>query len=59
MIIDTHTHLDFPEYDSDLFEVLQNAKNIGVESIINVGVDLESSQKALSLDRRIWPKPAR
>lgn len=53
MIIDTHAHLDFPEYDSDLFEVLQNAKNIGVESIINVGVDLKSSQKAFELINKV------
>lgn len=49
MIVDTHAHLDFPDYDADLFEVLNNAKNAGIEKIINVGIDLKSSNKTIEL----------
>lgn len=52
MIIDTHAHLDLPEYDSDLFTVLQDAKNAGIESIINVGTDIESSRRTILLVNR-------
>ncbi|MGR3220520.1 MAG: YchF/TatD family DNA exonuclease [Candidatus Anammoxibacter sp.] len=53
MIIDTHAHLDFPEYDADLFEMLQNAKSVGVEHIINVGVDIESSRRTIELVNKV------
>lgn len=53
MIIDTHAHLDFKDYDSDLSDVLLNAGKIGVESIINVGIDFESSRKSLELRKKV------
>ncbi len=53
MIIDTHAHLDFPDYDTDLVDVLNNARSCGVESIINVGVDLKSSRNSLALKDRV------
>lgn len=49
MIIDTHAHLDFPDYNGDLAAVLQNAKDAGVGHIINVGTDLDSSRKSIDL----------
>ena len=53
MIVDTHAHLDFPDYDNDLNKVLQDAKDVGVEHIINVGVDLESSKKSVVLANKV------
>lgn len=53
MIIDTHAHLDFPEYEPDIEMVLNNAKIAGVESIVNVGVSLESSKKGVELADRV------
>ncbi len=53
MIVDTHAHLDFPDYDNDLHKVFQDAKDAGVEHIINVGVDLESSKKSVVLANKI------
>lgn len=53
MIIDTHAHLDFPDYTSDLFDVLSNASDCGIGAIINVGVDIESSKKSLELKDRV------
>jgi TatD DNase family protein len=46
MLIDTHAHLTMPEY-SDLAEVVERAKEKGVEIIINASFDLESSQAAV------------
>lgn len=37
MFIDSHAHLDGPEFDSDRDEVIQRARAAGVSSILNVG----------------------
>jgi TatD DNase family protein len=48
-LIDTHTHLDFPHFDSDREHVIERAANAGVRAIVNVGADLASSQAAVAL----------
>ncbi len=37
MFVDTHAHLDFPEFDKDRDEVIKRAKEKGVEYIITIG----------------------
>jgi Tat protein secretion system quality control protein TatD with DNase activity len=49
MLIDTHAHLDFPEFVEDLDHVLLRAKQAGVERIITIGSTLQSSRKAIQL----------
>ncbi|MBI4286214.1 MAG: TatD family hydrolase [Chloroflexi bacterium] len=51
-LIDTHAHLDMPEFDRDRDEVVARAKAAGVGTIIIVGSDLASSQKAIALTER-------
>lgn len=51
-LIDTHAHLDFPEFAKDLDEVIQRARESGVETIITIGTDLASSRKAIVLSQR-------
>jgi len=46
MFIDTHCHLDMFE---DIKGILERAKKQGINYIITVGIDLESSQKAVQL----------
>lgn len=48
-MIDTHAHLDFPDYAKDLPEVMERAKAQGISHIITVGTTLESSRKAVAL----------
>jgi len=48
-MIDTHAHLDFKDFDEDREEAIQRAFDNGVKSIINVGVDLDSSIKSIAL----------
>jgi TatD DNase family protein len=48
-LIDTHTHLDFPQFDSDREQVIERAANAGVKAIVNVGTDLASSRAAVAL----------
>ena len=52
MLIDTHAHLDFPEFAEDLDHVLLRAKEAGVERIITIGTSLQSSRKAVHLAER-------
>ena len=57
MFIDTHCHLDFPEFDKDRDEVISRAKDRGIASIINIGSSLEGSKKSLELSKQydfIW-----
>lgn len=49
MLIDTHCHLDFPEFDPDRDEVIERAREQGVTSIINVGSNILSSRRSLDL----------
>jgi len=46
---DTHAHLDFNEFQSDLTGVLERARNAGVDRILSVGTDLAASQRAISI----------
>ncbi len=48
MYIDTHAHLNMPEY-SDIAEVLSRAAAAGVLTIIDVGFDLVSSRTSVRL----------
>ncbi len=52
MFIDTHTHLDFPEFKNEVPAILKRAKEAGVERMINVGVDVATSKHSLELARR-------
>ncbi|MGM0498950.1 MAG: TatD family hydrolase [Bacillota bacterium] len=48
-LIDTHAHLDFDDYNRDREEVINRARKIGVEKIVNIGADLEGSRRAVKL----------
>jgi TatD DNase family protein len=37
MFVDSHAHLDGPEFDTDRDEVIQRARDAGVSAILNVG----------------------
>ncbi|PIU24321.1 hypothetical protein COT12_01615, partial [Candidatus Berkelbacteria bacterium CG08_land_8_20_14_0_20_39_8] len=52
MLIDTHAHLDFPEFKNEVHQVLGRAIGAGVSRVINVGVDAESSKKSVDLARK-------
>lgn len=38
-LIDTHTHLDFPDFDEDRSRVLAEARALGVEKLVILGVE--------------------
>jgi len=49
MLIDTHAHLDYPDYDPDRPEVIARAAEAGVTEIISIGTRIDSSTKAVEL----------
>jgi len=49
MLIDTHAHLDYPEFAPDFEEVMQRAADAGVTRIITIGTSIASSRRAVEL----------
>jgi TatD DNase family protein len=48
-LIDTHCHLDFPEFNQDRDEVIRRSKEQGIDYIINIGSSFQGSVKSLGL----------
>ena len=51
-VIDSHAHLQDPRFAEDVDQVIERALQGGLEMIICVGYDLESSRAAVELTRR-------
>ena len=51
-LIDTHAHLDFPEFSQDVASVLERASEMGVVEVVTIGIDLASSRSAVELAKR-------
>jgi TatD DNase family protein len=52
MFIDTHAHLDFPEFSGDVADVVERALDSGVGRIINIGTSVQSSREVIKLAER-------
>ncbi len=53
MLADTHAHLYWDNFQDDLDQVIQRAVQAGVSYIINIGVDVKTSKKALEQAKKI------
>jgi TatD DNase family protein len=49
MLIDTHAHLDFPDFASDLDAVLARARDAEVRRILTIGTTIDGSRRAIEL----------
>ena len=49
MLLDSHTHIDMREFDADRDRVLQRAREAGVAAVIDIGIDIASSEAAIAL----------
>ncbi len=49
MLIETHAHLDYPDFAADFDDVLRRATEAGVTRIITIGTSIESSRRAVEL----------
>ncbi len=50
--IDTHCHLEMDEFNLDRNEVIERAKNAGIEAVITIGSDLKGNKGALELSEK-------
>ena len=48
-LIDTHTHLDFPDFDADRTPLLARSRALGVERMVVLGVDQRHWQRVWDL----------
>ena len=48
-IIDSHAHLDYPQFQGQVDEVLARAKELGVTEVISIGVKLSTADKPRQL----------
>jgi TatD DNase family protein len=49
MLIETHAHLDYPDFSNDLEDVIRRAADAEVMRIITIGTSVESSRRAIDL----------
>src|SRR5215471_19094234 len=49
MLIETHAHLDYPDFAHDLEDVLRRADEADVKRVVTIGTSLESSRRAIDL----------
>jgi len=57
MFVDTHAHLYFEDYNSDLVDVIESARRSSVGTIIVPGIDGQTSMQAMKIAERypdIW-----
>ena len=57
-LIDTHAHLDEQAFEQDLDEVLSRAAQAGIAQILTIGINAETSQRAVlglwRLEKQGW-----
>ena len=52
MYFDSHSHMDDRRFDGDREEIIHDLQNHGVGLLMNVGCDLESSERSVALAER-------
>ena len=50
--VDSHAHLDFPDFRDDLDDLVERSKGAGIHRIVTIGTDLESSAESIALAER-------
>ncbi len=55
---DTHAHIHFPRFKKDLDDVVKRFKDTGGEFLLNIGVNIEDSKKALEYAKKYGFKAA-
>src|SRR5262245_34569299 len=52
IFFDTHAHLDYPDFAQELPQVIERAQTAGINRIISIGTDFESSRRAVELSEQ-------
>ncbi|MGD2144839.1 MAG: TatD family hydrolase [Anaerolineae bacterium] len=48
-LVDSHAHVDFPQFDDDRGAVIERAREAGLVAIVNIGTTLASSRASVAL----------
>jgi TatD DNase family protein len=51
-LVDSHCHLNFPEFDEDRDKVIDKARRNGILKIVIPGIDIETSRSAIEYSHR-------
>jgi TatD DNase family protein len=51
-LIDSHAHVDFPQFDSDRGSVIQRARETGLRALVNTGTNVDTSRASVRLSER-------
>ncbi len=49
MLVDSHCHLNLDQFDADRAAVIDRARTVGVQLIVNPGIDLQTCRQAIRL----------
>jgi len=49
MLVDTHCHLDFKDFEDDRADVIKRSQEAGIGKILNVGSSLEGTMRSIGL----------
>lgn len=49
VLIDSHAHVDFPQFDKDRDAVIDRARETGLVALVNIGTDLRHSRASVAL----------
>ncbi|MGD2104338.1 MAG: TatD family hydrolase [Anaerolineae bacterium] len=52
VFIDSHAHVDFPQFDTDRDKVVKRARDAGLVAVVNVGTNLTTSRTSVRLAER-------
>lgn len=52
MLVDSHCHLDYNDFEEDFDEILKNAKECGVTAMLNAGNNINELDKQLALSEK-------
>jgi len=52
MLIDSHAHIDLPNFDKDREQVFARARQGGVGAVVNIGLDVKSSRASLEMAKK-------
>lgn len=52
MLIDSHCHLDFDDFEEDLEEIMKNAKDSGITAILNAGNNIDDLENQLKISEK-------
>lgn len=51
-MIDSHAHLNFPQFSSDLDQTITRAKENGIDTFINIGATFQNTKESLTIAKQ-------